>query len=77
MHMIGKLKNHFTVFPEVLYSPQNKIIDEILTQIEDDILLLGVKIRAVNNSKELERKMMTANYLVGIEFLDSYKVIHI
>ncbi|CAG9812339.1 unnamed protein product [Chironomus riparius] len=69
---INKLKNHFKIVPEVLYSPQNEIIDEILSQVEDEILLLGAKITAVNNSNELELKMMAANCLVGIEFPDEY-----
>ncbi|XP_070507949.1 phospholipid-transporting ATPase ABCA3-like [Chironomus tepperi] len=72
-YTITKLKTNFSVNPEILYSPKNKIIDEILSQLEDELLQLGTKITAISDSKELEMKMMNINYLVGIEFPDEYK----
>ena len=60
----------------MLYSPQNELIDDILSHVEDEILILGIKITAVNDSKELECIMKMKNYFAAIEFPDEYRVIY-
>lgn len=44
-----------------------------MSNVEDEIAAFA-SVSATNDSLELENKMMSGNYYVGLEFPDEYKV---